>query len=63
MKYCSNCQYNGYDGGRKEFFCNNKSSENYGIETAFDDHCDEWKIKVKKLGYTLNKLTRRKKDE
>lgn len=56
MKYCSNCKHNSYDRERKEYFCNNKKSESYGLETAYDDCCEDYELKVKTLGYTLNKL-------
>ena len=59
MKYCSNCAYNSYDKERREFYCGNKNSENYGVETAYDDHCDEHKEKG--LKYKLENVGGKKK--
>lgn len=37
---CSNCFYNGKCGG--EYICMCPESDLYGLETGYDDSCEQW---------------------
>lgn len=47
-KICGECQYHrppeipGQDG----WWCNNGQSENYAMETDYEDTCDEWEERL-----------------
>ena len=46
---CGRCRYNRYlkkDGsGQGDFACMNDESEYFGVETLYDDACEEWEEK------------------
>lgn len=39
---CEDCKYRGYDREKKEWYCNNQESENYGLLIEYADGCEEW---------------------
>lgn len=45
-KYCGTCIYNNYNNITGEWGCINADSEAYGLETAYDDYCEEWEGKA-----------------
>lgn len=42
---CGTCCYNKKDWQTKEFCCGNEDSENYGLQTFYDDGCEDWEEK------------------
>ena len=42
-KCCGTCEYNRYDPTWEEYYCVNKDSENYGVETLPEESCEDWK--------------------
>ena len=38
---CGECRFNTYDHEKKDFYCGNEDSENYGLFSAYDDGCSE----------------------
>lgn len=44
MECCGKCEYHvkGEIPGEGDFVCNNAESEAYGLETAWDDVCEEF---------------------
>ena len=42
---CGTCKYNRYGGEVADFECVCKESEAYGLQTAYDDFCEEWEKK------------------
>ena len=42
---CGECKYNKYSTTEKEFYCSNTDSDNYGIQTMYDDSCDDFEEK------------------
>lgn len=41
---CGTCAYN-TPMCQDEFVCDNEESEGYGLSTAYDDYCEEYKRK------------------
>lgn len=37
---CGNCEH--HKPIENEFVCDNENSEGYGLETSFDDYCNEY---------------------
>lgn len=38
---CGTCLYNRWEG-KDTFSCGNEESDNYGVQTFYDDTCEEW---------------------
>lgn len=55
-KICGKCKHNKYDQETKNFICNCNKSDEFGIYTAYDDHCDCWEEKNKLKKYNFNKV-------
>lgn len=36
---CGNCKFSKYQNG--EYICTNVESDGYGLETSYDDECEE----------------------
>ncbi|MGF7002429.1 hypothetical protein M2149_000805 [Lachnospiraceae bacterium PFB1-21] len=41
MIKCGECEYNRYNVIEEMFYCGNEDSENFGIDTAYDDECED----------------------
>ena len=41
-RICGNCKYNEYDVESEDFICKNEESEYYGVETFYEDTCDNF---------------------
>lgn len=42
---CGNCKYNKYDYTTEEFTCDCEESAYYGLETYYEDSCDDFEEK------------------
>ena len=42
---CGTCKYNKYNSYEQSYYCGNEDSDYYGIDTAYDDECEEWEDK------------------
>lgn len=47
-KICGECQYHRPPEipGQDDWWCNNGQSENYAMETDYEDTCDEWEERL-----------------
>lgn len=50
-KCCGNCKHHipGEMTGEGDFACNNGESEAYGLETNYDDYCEEFEERSKMI--------------
>ena len=49
---CGTCVFSKYCGEIHDFICSNENSENYGLNVAYTDRCDEQEEKytIKTIG-------------
>ena len=46
---CRNCEFH-VPIGKDTYVCNNEESEGYGLETAYDDVCENFKERAEEDG-------------
>lgn len=42
MEKCGNCKHCRYDWELSEYICQNEESDNYGLETDYEESCAAW---------------------
>lgn len=42
---CGECRYNSYNQDIGDYVCDNTYSENYGMDTLYDDSCEDFEEK------------------